>query len=55
MHGLPSLSKSILKKKVDNGDRTRIWLDEWLGEVSLAVRYPWLFILESDKETCIAN
>ncbi|GJX27029.1 hypothetical protein Tco_0233325, partial [Tanacetum coccineum] len=37
-------------KKVGNGLNTSFWLDKWVGDVPLNVRFPRLFHLEGNKD-----
>lgn len=37
------------------GDKARFWSDCWVGQQSLASKYPRLFLNSSQKEATIAN
>nr|GEU54925.1 RNA-directed DNA polymerase, eukaryota [Tanacetum cinerariifolium] len=44
-----------MKKKVGNGNDSLFWLENWLGEGNLKVKYPRLFALEENKEVFIRD
>nr|GEY84431.1 RNA-directed DNA polymerase, eukaryota, reverse transcriptase zinc-binding domain protein [Tanacetum cinerariifolium] len=41
---------SHVKKRVGNGQNTKFWLDTWILDSPLSVRFPRLFALDSDKQ-----
>nr|GEV18966.1 hypothetical protein [Tanacetum cinerariifolium] len=44
-----------MKKKVGNGSDSLYWLENWLGEGTLDVKYSRLFALEENKEVSICD
>nr|GEX48806.1 RNA-directed DNA polymerase, eukaryota [Tanacetum cinerariifolium] len=46
---------SHCKKRVDDGHNTRFWYDSWVFDQPLRVRFPYLFALETDKESMVAS
>nr|GEW75330.1 RNA-directed DNA polymerase, eukaryota [Tanacetum cinerariifolium] len=46
---------SHVKKRVGNGQNTKFWLDTWILDSPLSVRFPRLFALDSDKQVLVAS
>ena len=46
---------SRIKKRVGNGHNTKFWLDPWMFEVPLSIRFPRLFALENSKDISVAD
>nr|GFC23580.1 RNA-directed DNA polymerase, eukaryota, reverse transcriptase zinc-binding domain protein [Tanacetum cinerariifolium] len=46
---------SHVKKRVGNGQNTKSWLDTWIFDSPLSVRFPRLFALDSDKQVSVAS
>nr|GEU61211.1 RNA-directed DNA polymerase, eukaryota, reverse transcriptase zinc-binding domain protein [Tanacetum cinerariifolium] len=46
---------SHCKKRVGDGHNTRFWYDSWVFYQPLRVRFPYLFDLETDKESMVAS
>jgi hypothetical protein len=44
-----------LSRKIGNGLSTRFWLDCWLGDNPLSVRYPRLFSISAFKEGVVGD
>nr|KAJ0188438.1 hypothetical protein LSAT_V11C900503060 [Lactuca sativa] len=42
--------KVLCKKRIGNSHKTRFWEDVWLGEASLCVSFPRLYLLECHKD-----
>ncbi|GJZ69160.1 hypothetical protein Tco_0632710 [Tanacetum coccineum] len=45
---------SRCKIRVGDGVNTRFWLDTWILDVPLSIRFPRLYALESDKQIKVA-
>ncbi|GKC43775.1 RNA-directed DNA polymerase, eukaryota, partial [Tanacetum coccineum] len=45
---------SRCKKRVGNGCNTRFWLDIWVLDCPLSIRFPRIFALEIDKEVSVS-
>nr|GEW77117.1 RNA-directed DNA polymerase, eukaryota, reverse transcriptase zinc-binding domain protein [Tanacetum cinerariifolium] len=45
---------SHCKKRIGNGHNTRFWLDTWILDLPLSVRFPRMFALERDKQIFVA-
>ncbi|GKC44506.1 putative RNA-directed DNA polymerase [Tanacetum coccineum] len=43
------------RKKVGDGCNTLFWLNQWLGDFKLSVRFPRLFALESNKQVSVSG
>ncbi|GJX77884.1 F-box domain containing protein [Tanacetum coccineum] len=43
------------RKKVGDGCNTLFWLNQWLGDFKLSVRFPILFALESNKQVSMSG
>ncbi|GJZ48596.1 RNA-directed DNA polymerase, eukaryota [Tanacetum coccineum] len=43
-----------VKKRVGNGCNTRFWLDIWVLDCPLSIRFPRIFALEIDKEVSVS-
>nr|GEU85267.1 hypothetical protein [Tanacetum cinerariifolium] len=46
---------SHVKKRVGNGQNTKFWLDTWILDSPLSVRFPRLFALDSNKQVSVAS
>nr|GEZ28267.1 RNA-directed DNA polymerase, eukaryota, reverse transcriptase zinc-binding domain protein [Tanacetum cinerariifolium] len=46
---------SHCKKRVEDGHNTRFWYDSWFFDQPLRVMFPYLFALETDKESTVAS
>ncbi|KAJ9551779.1 LOW QUALITY PROTEIN: hypothetical protein OSB04_015824 [Centaurea solstitialis] len=46
---------SLCRKKLGNGEKTRFWHDRWIGNYTLANKFPRLFALDIDKECSVAS
>ena len=46
--------KTLMRKSVGNGQKTRFWLDVWIGEVPLKLVFPRLFSVTSDPLATIS-
>jgi hypothetical protein len=44
-----------LSRKVDNGEQTNFWRDEWLGDESLNINFSRLFELSVDKNILVTD
>ncbi|KAJ0599309.1 hypothetical protein HanIR_Chr03g0103421 [Helianthus annuus] len=44
-----------LTSKVGKGDKTRFWIDVWLGEAPLREEFPLVYQLAKDKKAKIQN
>ncbi|PWA76936.1 reverse transcriptase zinc-binding domain-containing protein [Artemisia annua] len=45
--------KSHCKIRVGNGLRTRFWLDNWVSDQPLCIRFPRIFALENNKSVTV--
>ncbi|XP_022020148.1 uncharacterized protein LOC110920232 [Helianthus annuus] len=41
--------KKVIRAEISNGSNTYFWLDNWLGEIPLHIRFPNIFSLENNK------
>ncbi|GJR63333.1 RNA-directed DNA polymerase, eukaryota [Tanacetum coccineum] len=46
---------SHCKKRIGDGNRTRFWVDKWIGDKPLQDHFPRLFALELDKEVLVVD
>nr|GFB08218.1 RNA-directed DNA polymerase, eukaryota [Tanacetum cinerariifolium] len=46
---------SHVKKRVGNGQNTKFWLDTWILDSPLSIKFPRLFALDSDKQVSVAS
>jgi hypothetical protein len=44
-----------LSRKVDNGEQTNFWRDEWLGDESLNINFSRLFELSVDNKNILVT
>jgi hypothetical protein len=44
-----------LSRKVDNGEQTNFWRDEWLGDEPLNINFSRLFELSVDKNILVTD
>lgn len=44
---------SFIRKRVGNGGTTKFWNDVWLGEDTLAMRFPKFYALDLNKDCCV--
>ncbi|KAL4571819.1 hypothetical protein LXL04_018584 [Taraxacum kok-saghyz] len=49
------IAKSVLVKKVGDGQNTRFWLDCWIGDMPLCKKFPRLATLEVDIGCMVAD
>jgi hypothetical protein len=54
-HSSVDWCSEIMVKKVGNGGGTRFWLDTWVGGGALALSFPRLFSISSQKDDLISN
>ena len=40
---------------MEDSSRILFWYDKWIGDVSLKILYPQLFLCSANKEACISK
>ena len=46
---------STLKRKVNDGTRTKFWQDSWICDTPLAIKFPRLFRLEINQDCLVSE
>ncbi|KAF5806717.1 putative reverse transcriptase zinc-binding domain-containing protein [Helianthus annuus] len=46
---------ALMQSKIGNGKMTRFWLDPWVGDTPLRIKFPSLYRLENDKLCKVAD
>ena len=47
------IHRSVLKKRIGNGDTSKFWTDCWIGDQTLKTQYPRIFALETNRDCSI--
>ncbi|GJZ50001.1 hypothetical protein Tco_0604191 [Tanacetum coccineum] len=46
---------SMCSRKIENGESTRFWKDTWCRNQTLSLKFPRIYLLDSNKDCSVAN